>query len=211
MLNIELNWQGPLKPGTYPKDLRTLAIPGVYLYVQRFPNVTALYAGKSMHLGKRFHQHLAGILGFQYWRRKDDPRPRAEYQQALEVASSHEKVALYAENEYAFTHPERNGLNQFNDLEKNVREAVQEVLRTNFYYCRVPKLGRDADCDLSPVPDLPASTIIAELEACLIKNVWDFADNQQDYVCDNSRHEPHSGKLTINSVHFRAWLKDVLT
>ncbi|WP_417462055.1 hypothetical protein [Kordiimonas sp.] len=212
-LKVTLDWEGSLKPGEFPAGPEVaeemgLESPGVYLCIQRYPNVTVLYAGKSMCLRKRIHEHLASTLGFQYWRRKDNPVPRSSFQTDLDNANRKAADALYLENEYAFIRPDKFGLGQFNDLKNNIGEAIREVERTEFYYCSIEK-GISINTESGARPDvITTNALIAELEAALIGHTLLFAAQHNHVVCDNSRRETATGSVITDSQAFASWLNE---
>lgn len=198
---IDLQWRGPLKPGTYPANkeeisAKKLTSPGVYLYLQRYPQFTGVYVGRATDMSFRIRVHLGNFLGFRYALRHDDPSP-----------------AVKGETAYCFSTPQFNGFHQFNDLSRNIEKAIRDVNRLEFYY--FPCDTEELKALKNPQTDAPLDTslLTKDLEALLIRQVRTIQEqsvNKQGSVRilnDNLRQETPKKMVAINEGEFHKWLE----
>ena len=122
-MDLYLCWRGPVRSGNFPTeadDVEAINQPGVYLRVKLYDKERVIaYVGQSTHLVTRFDQHLTRLLSLQ---------------QALRDTNGLAVGFQSAENRFA----------TLNELESMVPIAIEEALRTQFYFAMAQD-GFDAD------------------------------------------------------------------
>lgn len=177
--SIQLNWSGPLMVGKFPKgkpeiEKAGLNTAGVYLWLQRYPETTALYAGQSTDISIRLKQHITMLFSFQYWLRKANPILSENY-----------------DTSYCFQDPGDGTLGCFNDLDKWILHARREVETVRFFYAPVT----EEMIANSSLAGMTVKQSISLIEAYLINDLYDLAAQNETYVCDNGRREMSAERL----------------
>ncbi len=119
MLELTANWQGPLALGSLPEDKNTVAhlrAPGVYIYVQSYPGIKVVYAGKHNNVLMRILDHCSNFIGLAY-----DIR-NAKGGKYYHPIASKRCAAL-------------------NTVEEYIQPAIDDAKRLRFYYCLLDALS----------------------------------------------------------------------